>query len=594
MAEALLRASATVRVLATSREPLRAEGECLYRVPPLSVPTQDAQDVAELLRHGAVRLFVARASATDPRFAPDGDIAVAAAAICRRLDGIPLAIELAASRGGILGVAEIAARLDDRFHVLTGGRRTALPRHRTLRATLDWSYELLSERERIVLRRLAVFVGGITLEAATAVVTNAEVIAADLVECVAELVEKSLVTPDTGGISAQYRLLETTRAYAIEKLMESGEIGSVARRHAEYYRDLFERAEALWDTPPTAERVAALGRQADNLRAALDWAFSPGGDPSIGVALTATAVPLWMHFLLLDECRRRTELALAHLGSGSSRETRVEMKLSAALAMSLMQTESPARAGATWSQTLGLAESLDDAEHQLRALWGLWSYRIMLGEYGAALTLAQRFSTLATKLAYPTDLSIGDRMIGLLLHYRGDQARARDYIERVFTRQTAPLRGLGAIRFHFDHRVLARVTLARILWLQGFANRAMSTAQKSVEDAQDTGQSMSLCNALAHAACPVALFVGDLPSAERSLSMLLEHSARHALPVWSARGHCLKGVLLIKRGDIDTVHGFSIPPLTSLVRPDRRCTTRHFLLWPTALPIRGKCPKDLR
>jgi predicted ATPase len=157
MAEALLRANPAARVLATSREPLRAEGECLYRVPSLAVPTEGSQHAEDLLQYGAVRLFVARARAAEPQFSPDGRVAAATAAICRHLDGIPLAIELAAARTNALGVEELAARLDDCFHLLTGGRRTALPRHQTLRATLDWSYQLLPELERVVLRRLATF-----------------------------------------------------------------------------------------------------------------------------------------------------------------------------------------------------------------------------------------------------------------------------------------------------------------------------------------------------------------------------------------------------------------------------------------------------
>jgi predicted ATPase len=218
MAEALLRANSAARVLATSREPLRTEGECLYRVPSLAVPAEDTEDTEQLLRHGAVRLFVARARAADPHFSPDSRIAAAIAGICRRLDGIPLAIELAAARGGVLGIPEIAARLDDRFHLLAGGHRTALPRHQTLRATLDWSYELLPEPERVMLRRLAIFAGGFTLTAASAVAASAEFAASDVVEGIANLVAKSLVAADVGGAIARFRLLETTRTYALEKL----------------------------------------------------------------------------------------------------------------------------------------------------------------------------------------------------------------------------------------------------------------------------------------------------------------------------------------------------------------------------------------
>jgi len=199
MAEALLRANPTVRVMATSREPLRAEGECLYRVPPLAVPREGSQDAEDPLQYGAVRLFVARARAAEPQFSPDGRVAETIAAICRRLDGIPLAIELAAARTTALGVEELAARLDDCFQLLTGGRRTALPRHQTLRATLDWSYDLLPEIECVVLRRLAIFAGSFTLEAASTVAATDEIAGSDIVDCAANLVAKSLLAADLGG-----------------------------------------------------------------------------------------------------------------------------------------------------------------------------------------------------------------------------------------------------------------------------------------------------------------------------------------------------------------------------------------------------------
>ena len=201
---------------------------------------------------------------------------------------------------------------------------------KTLRATLDWSYELLSESERMILRRLAVFASYFTLEAASAVVASAEITSAEVVHGLANLVAKSLVATEVGGRS-RYRLLDTTRAYALEKLGESGERERLARRHAEYYRAVFERAEVEWETRPTAEWLADYGRQIDNLRAALDWAFSPGGDTSIGVALTAAVVPLWMHLSLLDECRTRVERALATIKGEEKSDARREMKLHAAL-----------------------------------------------------------------------------------------------------------------------------------------------------------------------------------------------------------------------------------------------------------------------
>src|SRR6516162_1574600 len=204
MVEALLRANLAARVIATSREPLRAEDERLYRVPPLAVPAEDTQALEEVLRHGAVALFVARAQEADPHFSPDQQTAAAIAAICRRLDGIPLALELAAARASTLGMQELVSRLDDCFSLLTEGRRTALRRHQTLRAALDWSYELLPASERVMLRHMSIFAGGFTLTGASAVVACAEIPASDVVGDLSNLVAKSLATADVGGVTAHY------------------------------------------------------------------------------------------------------------------------------------------------------------------------------------------------------------------------------------------------------------------------------------------------------------------------------------------------------------------------------------------------------
>src|SRR5215472_10537990 len=357
MVEALLRANPTARVIATSREPLRAESEHLYRVSPLAVPAEHMQALEDLLRHGAVALFVARAQEADPHFAPDWQTAAAIVAISRRLDGIPLALELAAARASTLGIQELVSRLDDCFSLLTEGRRTALRRHQTLRAALDWSYELLPASERVVLRRLSIFAGGFTLTGASAVVASAEIPAAGVVGGLSNLVTKSLIVADVGGAAAHYRLLETTRAYAREKLADAGELEETARKHAEYYRDLCGHAEAEWQTRPAAEWQADYGTQIDNVRAALDWAFSPRGDASIGVALTAAAVALWCQLSMLDECRRRVEQGLSHVAPGSDRDACCEMQLEAALGLALFHTKGSTReTGAAWTRALAIAD----------------------------------------------------------------------------------------------------------------------------------------------------------------------------------------------------------------------------------------------
>jgi predicted ATPase/DNA-binding winged helix-turn-helix (wHTH) protein len=549
MAETMLRANPVARVITTSREPLRAEGEWTYLVPPLAVPAGGTEDVDDLLRYGAVWLFVARARATDPNFRPDRRAAVVIAAICRRLDGIPLAIELAASRAAALGIEELSARLDDRFHLLTGGRRTALPRQQTLRATLDWSYDLLAEPERVVLRRLAILAGGFGLEEANAIAASAEIAASGVVDSLANLVAKSLITSDVAGAIVRYRLLDTTRAYALEKLTESREFEQVARRHAEYHRDLFERAEVQWEARPTVEWLADYSRRVDHVRAALDWAFSPSGDASIAVALTAASVPLWMHLSLLEECRRRTERALAALEHVTSIEPRQHMQLLTAWGAALMLTKGPGpEAAAAWTRALEIAERLDDADYRLRALWGLFVGRFTAGRYRDALALAERFRIIAADSADPTEALIGERMMGVALHILGDQSKALAHLGHVLSRYVAPVRRSHFIRFQFDQRVAARSFYSRILWLQGFADQAMRTVEETIGEARTINHPTSLFYGLLEAACPVALLAGELTTAERFVKMLLDLAVEQAMEPWNVCGQAFRGVLLMKRG----------------------------------------------
>src|SRR5262249_17432380 len=307
LAEQILQNAAAVQILATSREPLRAKGERLHRLSPLELPPNSSElTAAEALAFPSVQLFVERAAANLDGFELSDADAPVVADICGKLEGMPLAIELAATRVDAFGIRQLSVLLDDRIRLLTYGRRTTLPRHRSLAAALDWSYEFLPDDERVVLRRLSVFSSAFTLDSASAVADGKT----DVVEGVASLVAKSLVSADVGGTVVQYRLLDTTRAYATQKLTESGEFEDYVRRHAEHHRDLFERAEAEWEARPAAEWLEEYGRRIDDVRSALKWAFSPGGDASIGVGLTVAAIPLWMQLSLMDECRECLERAL--------------------------------------------------------------------------------------------------------------------------------------------------------------------------------------------------------------------------------------------------------------------------------------------
>jgi predicted ATPase/DNA-binding winged helix-turn-helix (wHTH) protein len=546
MAKALLHGNSAARVLATSREPLRTEGECLYRVPSLVVPEEGTEDTEQVLRHGAVRLFVARARAADPHFSPDSRIAAAVAGICRRLDGIPLAIELAAARGGVLGIPEIAARLDDRFQLLTGGHRTALPRHQTLRATLDWSYELLPAPERVMLRRLAIFAGGFTLTAASAVAVSAEFAASDVVDGVANLVAKSLVAADVGGAIARYRLLETTRAYALEKLAESGEIQWIARRHAECYRDSL--AAVVQDKTAIDDWRTSYAPEIDNLRAALAWAFAPGGDAVIGVALAAASAPVWFGMSLLTECHNWTEKAVACVDP-SGRGTRHEMQLQAALGFSLMFTKGmTSEAHAALMRAVELAEGLDDPDYQVRTLFGLCVFRLRLADFRGALELARQCEAVADRVSDPGARPTADWTLGVSLFFLGNLASAQTHLQRVRDGHRSASPRADIVRFGFDRRVDALGKLGIVRWLQGFPDQAIQASGSSIDEAKTLEHPVSLC--LANwAASTISLWVGDLAASERSTAMLLDHAERHSLDSHYPFGLGFEGELSATRGD---------------------------------------------
>ena len=292
LAKQLLQAGAQVKILATSREPLHVAGETTYPVPSLSLP-EPRMRIAHtaLTQYEAIRLFVDRAAAARPAFRLTPNNATLVADICRRLDGIPLALELAAARVRVLSVETIAARLSDRFRLLTGGDRTALPRQQTLRACIDWSYDLLTEAERSVLRRLAVFAGGWTLEAAEAVGTGGDVQADEVLDVPAQLVEKSLVAMDAEG--TRYQLLETVRQYAQDRLHESGEAEAIRERHRDYFLALAEEAEPKLLGAEQAAWLRRLEAEHDNLRAGLSWSLEDSGSQA-GLRLCGALQRFWI------------------------------------------------------------------------------------------------------------------------------------------------------------------------------------------------------------------------------------------------------------------------------------------------------------
>ncbi|MDE5443289.1 hypothetical protein GWG65_17910 [Bradyrhizobium sp. CSA207] len=552
LARALLGGAKDVAILATSREPLRVAGESEYRLGPLGSPQASSKlTAAEAATFPGVQLFVERVSAIVEDFVLTDENAPLVVEVCRGLDGLPLAIEFAAPGVEVLGLEGLAARLDESLPLLGSRHRGRVGRHRTMRAVMDWSYDLLNPEEQLFFRALGIFSGSFTVEAAAAVAMDSATAGIEAIDRLADLVAKSLVVADLSGTRPRFRLLETIRAYAIEILGESDERQHVARRHAEYYRNLFEHAEIESMARLADDRLADYAQEIDNLRAALEWAFLPGGDASIGGALTVAAIPLWLQLSMMEECRSRVEQALT-LVREAPIDARGEMKLQAALGASLLFTKGAVlAAGQACTAALRLAESLGDTEYQMNALWETWIHRTNTGEHAAALAVAQKFHNLALEHADPAVLPIADRMIGMSYHYLGDQTNAWPHIERMLSADVDPQRRSPIIRFWFDQKIAGRIVLARILWLRGFADQAWFTVLSAIRDAEALNDPATLCYALSHGGCLVALWLGNLAAAERYAEMLLDISRKHGFAPWNEFASRLKGVVLVKSGDLD-------------------------------------------
>lgn len=409
----LLRAAPELRILATSREGLGIAGETVYYVPSLSLPgPEQPVSAAEVVHFEAVRLFVERAASRLPGFSVEDRNAPVVVEICRRLDGMPLAIELAAARVNTLAVDQIASRLDDRFRLLTAGDRTALPQHRTLRAVMEWSYQLLSEAEQMMLCRLAVFAGGFTLEAMEAVCGSHELGDLGAIELLARLVDRSLVVTEH-GLEVRYRLLETVREYGREKLLASGELPGVRTRHRDWYMALAERAEPEILTGPN-QRVwlERLGAEDANLRAALEWSHS--GEHSTEVMLRLAGALVWFWFT-----RGQWNEALEWLRRALSRPD---------------AASSPARA---------------------KALYGLALVQWLHGETTEAVELARQSLTMCREFGDKWGMACSIFVLGVVATERGDSDRAVTLLEEgleLFEAVGHP-QGIGMAQFYLGHAV---------------------------------------------------------------------------------------------------------------------------------------------
>jgi predicted ATPase len=551
LAEALLRYCPRTTILATSRELLTINGEHVYRVPPLDVPVPGQEEATHILGHSAPALFIARAAALGSDFSSHAESLPAIAAICRRLDGIPLAIELAAARAVELGIEPVAAGLRDLFALLIRGRRATDPVHRTLRATLDWSHELLPESERLLLRRFATFPTGFTIEAATAIMMGSGLDASAILDGIANLVTKSLLVLDQSAVPTRWRMLETIRMYALEKLVRHGEAEHAARCHAAYFRDVFARSERGSGWRLSREDLSAGLREIDNVRAALDWSFSPSGDMEIGADLTAAYGAIWMSLSLMAECGARCEHALLEFEPGDEANARRRLRLRALLGSGLVATVGPTeQTKAALTEAIEAAERLGDLDTQAVALFRLAPMLNVRGEYGDAWTAAERLTRIAHQSGDQDILTAADRLMGLMLLGVGRMREAHTCFERVLE---SPVPLEGQLRFYWyysDNRAITRAMLARTLCLRGFMDQALDEAEASLGELRGScSQLTPMCRIIDFGLARVTLMMGNLPAAERAIARLTAAATRSNAPFWQDVGHFLEAKLMIERGE---------------------------------------------
>lgn len=529
LAETLLRGCPGLRLLTTSREPLRADGERNHRLAPLAAPEADGAITAdEAMGYSAVALFVERARAASGDFVLDDLQAPVVVEICRRLDGLPLAIELAAARIGALGPAQIAERLDDRFALLTQGRRTALPRQQTLEAALDWSHDLLEPGQQTLLRRLSVFAGRFGADAA-AEVAGFEADHWSVLEDLGELVAKSLVAADPSVTPAAYRLLESTRAFARERLAQAGEDRTIAARHAAHVRTVFERADAEWSHERLDTWRGLYGARLDDLRAALRWWFGPDGDDVEGALLAASSAKLWLALLLLGEFRPWLELALERV---TGRDRLVEMRLATLFGHITFETGLTPAVQEAFERALALAEEAGDPEARFAALVGMFKDRTSNGDYQVGVALADEVGAAGRAIGRLDAELYRTRLRAMALHYAGDQYEAERLTRQILANPNLAANETGE-SFHFDPLVFARAAWARILWLRGDHDFAAAEANDLIAGAIEIDHTPSLYIALVTAGGPVALWNGDTAAVDRHDALVRPYVQQIGLLHWS-------------------------------------------------------------
>jgi predicted ATPase/DNA-binding winged helix-turn-helix (wHTH) protein len=528
IAETLLSLIPSLKILATSREPLYARGEQVYRLAALGVPAENAVlDAKAALGYSAIELFVERARSCTESLAFGDDDVTPVIQICRQLDGLPLALELAAARIPNFGFAGLAKRLDDRFSVLNKGRRTAMPRQKTLRATLDWSFELLTSRERVLLTHCGIFADTFTLETAAAVCLEPGDGGHSLLDDLSNLADKSMLLVDTNDDPVRYRLLESTKSYALEHLRSSGRLEIAAARRARVMLELFTFAKSQWTLQASRSWLQKHRHWIGDVRASLDWSFAENGSIELGASLIVEAAQLWVGLGLIPEFFENAERALDALAEFGEHDKQVEMRLSSAVGHAIyemgVRPELRPAMMRSFESALCLAKELGDTEQEVRALISQTIGQVAIGEYQATRPLAERFRELGRKLPR-ADIELfynRSRAVGLML--MGENHEAAQYVEAALNDPAIKTRANIQEGFDFDPLIFTLNIQARLLWMRGFPDQAMSVVRDIVDETLALGHLPSYMNALQVSVTTIPVWHGDAAFRADRLERLIRY-----------------------------------------------------------------------
>jgi len=575
MIERMLRVAPGLHVLATSREPIRAEGEWLHRLGALALPPSCAGlSAAEALAYPAIELFVERAMASVDDFVIADRDTKLLVDLCDRLDGNPLAIELAAARVDLYGLHGLAVELDAHVLDIEGGRRDAPARHHSLSAMLAWSYRLLPEAEQLILNRLAVFQGWFPLDAASVFIRSADDAAAalgeeEVFEGIANLAAKSLLTSDASGETVRFRLLELTRAFVLAQVERLGERPALATRHAAHILQLVHGAADAWISSDKREWFAAHLWLIDEMRAALAWSFGGRGDVLTGCTLTAS---MWSIVNVVNPYDQpgAIERALAALERMDAPPAALQMRLMLALAANHVGDGRTADAHAANAAALAIAERVGSAESEAETLMAIVITTMAMGDYLPAAQLQERLTLAARRAGSPVLITVADRIGAQTAHFTGANARCRTLAARVLN-HPLPRGPVGTISAGLDHRISMRMMLSRTLWIEGFADQAAALAEETLELARHD-DALAQTQAFSSCVCPIALWRGDADAHQR----IAEFRAL-------AASHQSGGVRLPSTATIPWWQSDSLANVKSLLQRDHLLSAYGHLVTPAAL-----------